>query len=325
MPTHYEILGVSNDSNETDIKKAYRKLSLQYHPDRNPSEEAKQKIQEINQAYETLGDSGARQQYDHELQFGGGMGGGGGGGMGGHPFNHMNEFNDINNIFNMMFGGGGGGGFPGMGPMGGMGGGGFPGMGGPNIRIFHNGVQVNPQMFVQRPEPLNKTVNIDLETAYSGIKMPLEIERFIVKNGIQSSELETIYVEIPPGIDNNETIQLSDKGHIVNDVKGDIRLSVQIANNTNFQRNGLDITYRKKVSLKESLCGFSFEIHHLNGKRLCLNNINSPTVIKPNFKKVVQNMGMLRDGSTGNMIIEFDVEFPDVLTTEQITSLLTIL
>jgi DnaJ-class molecular chaperone len=217
-------------------------------------------------------------------------------------------------------GGAGGGGFPGMGPMGG-----FPGMGGPNIRVFHNGVQVNPQMFVQKPEPLNKTVHIDLQTAYLGMKMPLEIERAIIKNGIQSSELETIYIDIPQGIDNNETIQINDKGHIVNDVKGDIRISVQISNNTQFHRNGLDLIYKKKVSLKESLCGFIFEMSHLNGKKICLNNTSHPTVIKPNYKKVVPNMGMIRDGSTGNMILEFEVEFPDTLTAEQITGLLEIL
>jgi DnaJ-class molecular chaperone len=64
MTSYYDILGVSNDATEADIKKAYRTLSLKYHPDRNPSEDAKEKIQKINEAYETLGDPALRKQYD---------------------------------------------------------------------------------------------------------------------------------------------------------------------------------------------------------------------------------------------------------------------
>jgi len=312
MPTYYEILGVSNDASETDIKKAYRKLSLQYHPDRNSSEEAVQKIQEVNQAYEILSDTSSKQQYDHELQFGGG----GGGGMGGHQFNHMNEFNDLNNIFNMMFGSNGGG-FPGMN--------GFQNMGGPNIRVFHNGVQVNHPMFVHKPEVLCKTIQIDLQNAYSGVKVPLDIDRIIIKNGVQTNEKETIYLDIDKGIEHNDVVQFLNKGHIVNDLNGDVRITIEVINNTCFQRNGLDLIYKKTISLKESLCGFTFEINHLNGKRLCLNNKNNPSVIKPNFQKIVPNMGMVKNGATGNMLIEFNVEFPETLTVEQIKGILDIL
>ena len=63
----------------------------------------------------------------------------------------------------------------------------------------------------------------------------------------------------------------------------------------------------------------------MNGKKLCINNINNPTVIKPNFNKVIPSMGMIRDNSTGNMIIHFDVEFPDVLTVDQISAISKIL
>ena len=62
----YEILGVNNDASDIEIKKAYRTLSLKYHPDRNPSEEATKKFQEINEAYETLGDTELRKKYDRK-------------------------------------------------------------------------------------------------------------------------------------------------------------------------------------------------------------------------------------------------------------------
>jgi DnaJ-class molecular chaperone len=304
MPNHYEVLGVSNDANETEIKKAYRSLSLKYHPDRNSSEEAISKIQQINEAYEILSDQGKRSHYDMELA------GGGGFSMGGMPFAHMNsmnEFNDINNIFNMMFGGG-------------M-------QGGPNVRVFHGGgpgINIRTEFFHnfnQRPEPISKQIQISMEQSFKGCNFTLDIERVVVENNARRTENETIHVSIPQGIDNDETIIIGDKGNVINGNRGELRLNVKVVNNSDFQRNGLDLIYNKKISLKEALCGFVFEINHLNGKRLALNNMNNPTVIRPGFKRVVNGMGMNREHSVGNLIIEFEVEFPDSLTNEQIEGL----
>ncbi|KAK7736795.1 hypothetical protein SLS63_003144 [Diaporthe eres] len=115
---HYKILGVPKDADDNQIKKAYRKLAIQYHPDKNPgNEEAEAKFKDISEAYETLSDPQKRARYDagDDLDMSDMFGGGGGGGMGIDP--------DI--LFSMMgqqggFGGGGGG----------FGGGGFPGGGG---------------------------------------------------------------------------------------------------------------------------------------------------------------------------------------------------
>jgi DnaJ family protein B protein 4 len=313
MPNHYEVLGVSKDAGEQEIKKAYRSLSLKYHPDRNPSEEAITKIQQVNEAYEILSDQAKRQQYDMEQ-----AGGMHGFGMGGMPFAHMNsmnEFNDINNIFNMMFGGGMHGGMP----------------GGPNIRVFHGGgpgINIRTEFshsFNQRPEPIAKNIQITLEQSYNGCNFTLDIERIVIENNMRRSESETIHLSIPKGVDNDETIVLSDKGNIVNGNRGELRLIVKVVNNSEFRRNNLDLIFNKKISLKDALCGFVFEINHLNGKRLSLNNATSHTVIKPNFKKVVPNMGMSKENFTGNLIIEFDVEFPDSLTEEQVEGLRNIL
>jgi DnaJ-class molecular chaperone len=225
--------------------------------------------------------------------------------------NTMDEFSDINQIFNMMFGGMGGGmGFP-------------PGMHHPEIRVFHGG---RPMNFQQKPEPIHKTVQITLEQSYSGCNLPVEIERTMIINHVRSTEIETIYVSIPRGIDDNEMMVFENKGHCVNgNVYGDLKISFQIINNTGFRRQGLDLIYNKKISLRDALCGFSFEMDHVNGKKLCLNNKTNPTVIKPDYKKVVPNMGMVREHSTGNMIIDFEVEFPDTLTAEQIQQLQLIL
>ena len=80
---------------------------------------------------------------------------------------------------------------------------------------------------------------------------------------------------------------------------------------------------KKTITLKEALCGFSFEIVHLNKKIINMNNVNS--VIKPNYKKVVPGLGMVKNGETGNLIIELQVSFPDTLTKEQTDALRNIL
>jgi DnaJ-class molecular chaperone len=311
MPNYYEILDVSKDATPSDIKKSYRSLSLKYHPDK-PSGD-KNKFQEINQAYEILSDPQKREQYDAELN-----------GLN-NPFarmNGMNEFNNIHEMFNMMFNGGGMPGMPGMhGMPPGMAFGGMPG-----VRIFHNGVEVNgPHMF-QKPSPILKEIHITMEQSYNGVSIPTEIERWVMKNNERISERETIYITIPPGIDNNESLCIQNKGNIVNEnCKGDLQFVVLIENGTTFKRVGLDLHYNKTITLKEALCGFSFEITHINGKTLNINNNGNITIIKPNYTKVIPNLGMKRGDNTGNLNIIFDLEFPDFLMHDQIEALKEIL
>jgi DnaJ-class molecular chaperone len=86
----------------------------------------------------------------------------------------------------------------------------------------------------------------------------------------------------------------------------------------------LDLIYDKKISLKEALCGFTFEIKFINGKIYTLNN-NSGNIITPEYRKIVPNMGLTRENHTGNLIVVFHVEFPEKLTSEQIKNLNEIL
>jgi DnaJ family protein B protein 4 len=312
MTNFYDVLGVSQDASESEIKKAYRNLSLKYHPDRNPSEEAKTKIQQINEAYENLGDAEKREQYNNELRYGKPTNnlppGFGGGGV--HFAHHMNGMPDMHNLFADIFGN-----HPAFG--------GMPGFGMPGIRVFHNGQEFR---HMQRPEPIIKQVNLTIQQSYQGLDIPIEIERWVMTGDVRNVEKETVYITIPPGIDENETLVLSDKGHIVNEqLRGEVKLVIHIENTSDFRREGLDLIYHKKISLKEALCGFSFEMVHVNGKRLCVNNKSNMSIIKPNYKKVVPNMGMKRENRTGNIIIVFDVEFPEILTPEQIVELERIL
>ena len=282
----YEVLGVPKDASDEAIKKAYRKLSLQYHPDRNSSPEASSKFQAINEANETLSDPHKRKMNDM------------GGGLGMMPPGFA-EFNDMSDLFSTIFGGGGGGIRMG---------GGFHPVGGGNF--FQQ---------MQKPPPIIRNLTLTLEQAYLGGSFPIEITKWNITNNMKTEETQTIYVNVPSGIDDNEMLIMRDAGNSINDaVRGDIKIPVQIAPNPEFKRNGLDLIYKKTISLKEALCGFTFDLKHINRKTIAFKNNTNTTIIKPGFKKIIPEMGMRRDGHVGNLIIAFEVDFPNQLTEAQV-------
>jgi DnaJ-class molecular chaperone len=310
----YNTLGVNEKATGDEIKKAYRTLQMKYHPDKNQSsQDSINMTQKINEAYETLGDPQKREEYDFTKN-------------NPNPFMRMNSGGidvPMDDIFKMFFnfpGMPGMSGMPGMPGMGGMGGpGGFPG-----VRIFHGG-PMGFQEALQKPSPIIKTLIITMEQVLTGATIPLDIEKWVIDNNLKVHELETIYVTVPAGIDENEIIILRDKGNVLNEqIKGDVKIFIKINNDTNFKRSGLDLIFDKKITLKESLCGFSFEIKYINGKSYTLNN-NKGNIIPPDYKKVYPGMGLTRGEHKGNMIIHFQVEFPESLTSEQIERLTEVL
>lgn len=339
MSTHYDTLNLAKDAGETEIKKAYRSLSLQWHPDRNSAPDAQAKFQEINEAYETLSDPAKREMYDAEQN----------GTMPASFFrtSSMNDpgqgdMADINHILNMMFSGGFG--HPGAQP---------GGQSGHNIHVFRGG---GPEIFfqglgqgqgfgpsfgpgfgpgfpfphmqqnLQKPPPIIKNVTITFQQSYSGCTVPVEIEKWSIIEGLKISELATVDLVVPPGIDDKEIVVLRDCGNAASpEMKGDVKFIVSIERQSMFERQGMDLVYKKQLTLKESLCGFSFELIHPNGKQLILNNMTNRTIIKPGFKKVIANMGMSREGNAGTLVIEFGVEYPDTLSPEQMTAIESIL
>ena len=92
----------------------------------------------------------------------------------------------------------------------------------------------------QKPPPIIKHLSISLEQAYNGCAMPIEIERWVVNDRVKTIEKETLYVDIPEGLDSNELIVFREKGNIVNDkLKGDVKIFIKVLNDTVFKRNGL--------------------------------------------------------------------------------------
>jgi len=301
---YYKVLGVSDNSTDEEIKKAFRKLSLKHHPDRGGSGE---EFKKINEAYQTLGDSKKRQMYKMNR---------------GNPFARFNGREpDMDPIFKMFFGGGiPGMGMPGMPGMHGMSG--MPGMG--HAQVFVNGRPMNMNA-LQKPTPIIKTITVSLTQSFSGMTYPLQIERWIMVNNVKKIEKEKIYVKIKKGVDSGEIIIIRNKGNVINEtLKGDIKLFIKVENRSNFKREGLNLKFKKTITLKESLTGFKFDIKHINGKTYTINN-DSGNIIPANYKKEIDTLGMSREEITGKLIIEFDVIFPETLTKDQIDKLKEIL
>jgi DnaJ-class molecular chaperone len=312
--SHYNTLEIPDTANSDEIKKAYRKLSLLHHPDKNPGKvDISGKFQKINEAYEVLKDDQTRSQYD--MSRSGPFAKMGMGFNMGHPGEQgMDEI-----ISNLFFGGM----RMGQGPMHGhhnvniahMGNmsnmGFFPP--GANIKIFRNGQQVNMQQALEKPTPIIKTLDISMEQVLNGATIPVEVERWLIDNGNKIFECETLYLTIPKGIDDKEIIILKDKGNIMNEsCKGDVKIFIKIDNQSDFKRNGLDLILEKDITLKEALCGFSFELKYINGKTYTIHNTIG-NIIKPEYKKVIPNMGLERDQHKGSIIINFHIIFPDTM------------
>ena len=299
MEDYYKVLGIQSNSTNSDIKKAYRKLSLKHHPDKNGGGEVL--FKKINEAYQILGNVEKRKTYDIQKN---------------NPF--YSETNDHmmpnpHDFLNMMFGG-----MPFNFGDRGM----DMGMGMPQVRIFRNGIPVN-MSGMQKPSPIIKSINITLEQAYTGMNYPLKIEKWAMVNNVKHIENETIYVDIKAGIDDNEIILIRNRGNVINENnQGDIKLFIKVINNTIFTRDGLDLLFTKEITLKEALVGFSFDFKHLTGKTYTINN-KTGKVVSPDFIKEVQNMGMRRERShpasplVGNLLICFKINYPNTLNKKQ--------
>lgn len=313
---YYKVLGIDENASKDEIKKAYRSLSFKYHPDKNNnSPESVSMTQKLNEAYETLSDEQKKNEYDARNDPK-------------NPFIRMSSFrnpnempfnpadiNNINNIFNQMF----------ANPFG------MPIPPGVNVHMFRNGVPINMNINpnfagnLQKPSPIIKNLEVTMEQVMNGGNLPVEIERWIMESGNKIFEYENLYVNIPKGIDDNEIIIIRDKGNIVSDeLKGDVKIFIKIKNTTDFKRQGLDLIYEKNISFKESLCGFSFELKHLNDKTYTLKNTTG-NIVTPGYKKIIPQMGLQRENHIGNLIIIFNIQYPEILTEEQVNKLKDIL
>lgn len=291
---YYEVLGVSKGAAAAEIKKAYRKLAIKYHPDKNPDDnEAEENFKEAAEAYEILSDPQKKQRYD---QFGhAGMGGAsGGGGFGGGGM----SMDDIFSQFGDIFGGGGGGGSPFDSFFGGGGGSGQRRRKGTNLRIklklsledVANGVEkkikVNrlvvadgvtfrtcPQC--QGAGQVQKVVNTMLGQMVSASTCPScnGAGQTIDKkpNGVDSTGLtykdEVISVKIPAGVVEGMQLSMSGKGNEApgGGVSGDLLIVVEEEEGDLLKREGNNVVYDLYLNFIDAVLGTSIEVPTIEG------------------------------------------------------------
>jgi len=342
---YYSILEVDNNATQDDIKKKYRKLSMKHHPDKNGnSKESEEIFKGISEAYNTIGDPSKRRDYDMNLKFSNIS-------SSSSPSDLFSMFFNVStptsqskttNMTKM------GAGMPSLFSMFNMG----HNMNSTDVpikmNVFDNilAEQIEKEfnnLFISgsinrnnhrekptrvstvepasdkmlKPPTIHTTITIDLMQAFTGCSLPIEVDRELWHDStIREREKETIYVSIPAGIDDNEVIVLKEKGHVNHyNITGDVKINVRVENKSEFVRSGIDLHLHKHITLKEALCGFSFEIKHLTGKQFRINN-KMGNIIQPEFKKQIEKMGMVRDNHVGNLIVCFHVKFPDVLPVE---------
>jgi DnaJ-class molecular chaperone len=230
----YDTLGVKRGASEDEIKKAYRKLARQYHPDRNPGDkQAEAKFKEIQHAYDVLSDKTKRAQYDQFGEAGPGSGFPGGGFPGGgFRWESGSAGIDPEEIFSQIFGGG----------MGGVG-----GAGAPFGRRGRPGRAPRPE-----PEHAETEVTITFEKAALGGTIDLRIN---------DRELS---VKVPAGIEDGKKLRL----HGQAPGGGDLAVVIRIGPHPYFRREGKNIILEVPLALPEAILGARIDVPTLDGSRL---------------------------------------------------------
>jgi len=333
---YYKILGISKDASDDEIKKAYRKMALKFHPDKNKSAGAEDKFKEIAEAYDVLSDPKKRQifdQYGEEGLKGGMQGGAGPDGQGGtftYTFN-----GDPKEIFRNFFGdsdpfGGMGGMFSmfGGGPMGGStrifrsdGGdamdidddmlGGFGGMGGGRRGFGGRGQK--------RQDPaVTHDLCVSLQEILHGITKKMKITRKVVAEDGQSlcTEEKVVSIDVKPGWKAGTRITFPQEGdQMPGRIPADVVFIIRDKPHPSLSRDGADVKYRAKISLREALVGTTVQVPTIDGRTIPLRMTD--TVIKPGTVRRIAGEGLpypKQPAQRGDIIVEFDIEFPDQLS-----------
>jgi len=271
----YETLEITENASESEIKKAYRKLARQYHPDVNKEASAEEKFKEINSAYEILSDKTKKQQYDMhgDSMFGG---------QNFHDFSRSHGgagAGSMEDILREMFAGGGGFGGGGGNP---FGGGGFGGGG------------------------FQQEVNLDMET---NVTIPFVVS---ILGGSHSVAVngDRFDIKIPAGVNSGEKMRVKGKGHSQGGRVGDLFLKITVASSPDYEREGDDLVKIFDVPLSAALFGEKIAIETLE-KEI---KLKVPANTKNGQRFRVKEMGAMnrKTKTRGNLYLRANIVLPNV-------------
>ena len=349
---YYEVLGVDKSASADEIKKAYRKLAIKYHPDKNPGDkEAEEKFKEAAEAYSILSDADKKARYD---QFGHA-------GVDGAAPDFSGGFGNLNDILNDLFGGAFGGGFSGFGGFGGGFGGG------------------QRQQRVYKGRDIRVRVKLTLEEIAKGVEKEISIEKSVPcqecggKGAKNSSDIktcsacngtgqvqrvvnsflgqtvtystcqqcggegkvitnpcrscggtglvrkrETIKVKIPAGVEAGMQLTIQGQGHAAknNGINGDLLVVIEEQEHPDLKREGNNLYYTKIISMPDAILGAEVEIPCLDGPyRIKVDaGTQSGTVVRLRNKGLPTVNGY---GGTGDLYVKFAVWIPKKLDREE--------
>ena len=286
--TFYDVLGVSRNASDKEIKTAFHKLAQKYHPDAGGDE---QKFKEISEAYETLSNPDKRKEYDQMLMFGGMPGGGG---AGGYTYAGGQGWSDI---FDSIF--------RGEGAFGADWAQGFGNMGGAARNRPRKG------------ENLSLTVDITAEDAFRGVT------RKITYRVPSTGEQQTLTVTIPAGAVNGGKLRYKRRGEYGSNggERGDLVITTRVAEHPLFKRKGADVTMELPVSFYEAALGTQVEVPTPGGATVRL-KVPAGTQDGKTFRfKDLGAPDVKHRGRTGALLVTIKVEVPTTLTEEERSAL----
>ena len=275
---YYEILGLSKGASDDEIKKAFKKKAMKFHPDRTGNDKtAEIKFKEAKEAYDVLSDPQKKSMYDQygTKDFGGGFGGGfGGRSQGG--FN-ASGFEDV---FEDLFG-----------------------------DIFGGGRARNPNR-AYKGSDLEYHLQLTLEEAAFGIE---KVVKFRTKN-----EDKEISVSIPAGVDNGDRVRLSGKGEpgINQGPPGDLFIRVVLEKHSIFERDGSNLYCNVPISFAEATLGAEIEIPTLSNNKVSI-DIPPGTQTGKYFRLRGKGIKSVRGGNIGDLMCSVQIETPVNLSNEQ--------
>lgn len=304
----YDILGVSRDASDAEIKKAFRKLAQKHHPDAGGNEE---EFKKISEAYETLSDPKKRKEYDQILMYGGipGADFGGDGGRGrAYTYTNMDGF-DFSDIF------GGGYGAPGAGytqtDTSGFGGFDFS-------DIFGGGAHAS-RTRPQKGSELTMSIQVSFEEALHGV------ERKVSYRIPSTGEEQSLTVKIPAGAVNGGKLRYRKRGEmgVAGGERGDLVITTRVAEHPVFKRDGANIRMDVPVSIYEATLGATIDVPTPEGKTVRLKVPKGTQDGKVFRFKELGAADVKKKGAKGALYVTIKVQIPTRLSKEERAALET--